>query len=229
MNSQHPFREITTTADGSKTLFVPFWDEHYHSIHGARQESLHVFIDAGLKYIFDRNPSQVINIFEVGLGTGLNALLTAQYLKDTNHLVEYQSIEAYPLNEEEVHALNYVQPEEVSYSLFQKIHQSPWGEWASISPQMNLLKIHSYLENWSTDRKIDLVYFDAFAPSAQPQLWTEEIFRLIFDSMSEEGVLVTYCAKGVVKRAMKAVGFKVEAIPGPPGKREMTRAHKQNA
>lgn len=227
MNKELPYREIATTADGSKTLFVPQWDEHYHSIHGARQESLHVFIDAGLKYYLEQYAPKLIHIFEVGLGTALNALLTAQHVKDHSVQIKYQSIEAYPLTMDEVHALNYIDAnDEASYQLNTSLHQSSWGEWNAINENFSILKIHDFLENWNSEEKVDIVYFDAFAPSAQPQLWTEDIFRMIYENMSENGILVTYCAKGVVKRAMKAAGFKIEALPGPPGKREMTRAVK---
>lgn len=227
MNKELPYREIATTADGSKTLFVPQWDEHYHSIHGARQESMHVFIHAGLEYYLKQYTPETIRIFEVGLGTGLNALLTAQHVKGLSTQIRYQSIEAYPLTMEEVHALNYIDPnDEGAYHLYTTIHQSSWGEWNTINENFFLLKIHDFLENWASEEKIDLVYFDAFAPSAQPQLWTEDIFKMIYHHMSGKSVLVTYCAKGVVKRAMKAAGFKIEALPGPPGKREMTRAIK---
>lgn len=227
MSNEYPFREIAQTADGSKTLFVPFWDEHYHSIHGARQESLHVFIDAGLKYYIEKYDPERVHIFEVGLGTGLNALLTAEFVQSQKVHISYQSIEAYPLNMDEINALNYVgENDDNAHAMYQKIHLSDWGKWESIHDNFSLLKIHDFLENWTTEQPIDLVYFDAFAPSAQPQLWTEDIFKKLYDSMSDQGVLVTYCAKGVVKRAMKAVGFQIEAIPGPPGKREMTRAIK---
>lgn len=227
MNKELPYREIATTADGSKTLFVPQWDEHYHSIHGARQESLHVFIDAGLKYYLEQYAPKYIHIFEVGLGTGLNALLTAQNIDGQDIKVKYQSIEAYPLTMDEVSALNYIdKKDEEAYQLYHAIHQSSWDERNTINENFSILKVHNFLENWTSEEKVDLVYFDAFAPSAQPQLWTEDIFEMIYENMSENGVLVTYCAKGVVKRAMKAAGFKIEAIPGPPGKREMTRAIK---
>lgn len=225
MNEIHPYREIATTADGSKTLFVPHWDEHYHSIHGALQESVHVFIHAGLKYFTEKNQSKFIRIFEAGFGTGLNAWLTAQYIRDTSLQVEYQSIEAYPLTLEEVEALNYTEEHDgQSKEIYLEMHRAVWNQPVQITSGFKLEKINGLLEDWTSDKAFDIIYFDAFAPSAQPDLWTEDIFRKLYESMSDNGILVTYCAKGSVKRAMKAAGWKIEKLPGPPGKREMTRA-----
>lgn len=225
VNNQHPYREITTTRDGSKTLFVPHWDEHYHSIHGAMQESLHVFIQAGLKYFIEKNQPTEIRIFEVGFGTGLNAFLTAKIVKDLPVKIHYQSIEAYPLTMEEVAALNYVEAEsEELQNLYFDLHKADWNRSVQITDNFVLEKQKGFLEEWKQLNLVDIVYFDAFAPSAQPDLWTEDIFRNLHKAMTERGILVTYCAKGSVKRAMKSVGWNIEKIPGPPGKREMTRA-----
>ncbi len=225
VNNQHPYREITTTSDGSKTLFVPHWDEHYHSIHGAMQESLHVFIQAGLKYYIEKYQPDAIHIFEAGFGTGLNAFLTAKAVKDLPVKIHYQSIEAYPLTMEEVMALNYVEAESGELqNLYLDLHRTDWDRSVQITDNFVLEKQRGFLEEWEPSVPVDIVYFDAFAPSAQPDLWTEDIFRKLYTAMSERGILVTYCAKGSVKRAMKSVGWNIEKIPGPPGKREMTRA-----
>lgn len=225
MNNILPQRQVFTTKDGSSTFFVAQWDEHYHSIHGAVQESNHVFIEAGLKYFIDKYQPELIRIYEVGFGTGLNAFLTVNFLKNTLVKVEYYALEAYPLSLEEVRLLNYTEEMEQSQKdLFLKLHLTPWNEKVEISSQFTLIKQKEFLESRTSISAIDLVYFDAFAPSAQPELWTEEIFKNLLDDMSDKGILVTYCAKGSVKRAMKSAGWKIEAIPGPPGKREMTRA-----
>lgn len=225
MNNTNPKRELYTTADGSSTFFVAQWDEHYHSIHGAIQESNHVFIEAGLKYFIEKYQLTTIKIYEVGFGTGLNAFLTASYLQTTTIKVEYYASEAYPLSLEEVEMLNYTeQMEEHQKELFLKLHTAPWNEKAEISNQFTLIKKQEFLESRTLIGSLDLIYFDAFAPSAQPELWTEDIFSNLLHDISDKGILVTYCAKGSVKRAMKSAGWKIESIPGPPGKREMTRA-----
>lgn len=217
-------RELRQTNDGSSTLFVPELDEHYHSIHGALQESLHVFIEAGLK----SREARSISILEIGFGTGLNAWLTAiEALKSDLHL-EYKAIEKYPLTSKEVARLNYAREEVyiAHLALFNKIHAAEWESLQTINSNFSLHKIQGDLHDFNANKAFDLVYFDAFAPSAQPDLWTEAIFEKMFTALKAGGSLVTYCAKGQVKRNMKAVGFTIEALPGPPGKREMTRAVK---
>lgn len=217
-------RELRQTNDGSSTLFVPELDEHYHSIHGALQESLHVFIEAGLK----SREARSISILEIGFGTGLNAWLTAmEALKSDLHL-EYMAIEKYPLTGKEIAGLNYAREEGYTthLALFNKIHAAEWESLQTINSNFSLHKIQGDLHDFNANKAFDLVYFDAFAPSAQPDLWTEAIFEKMFTALKAGGSLVTYCAKGQVKRNMKAVGFTIEALPGPPGKREMTRAVK---
>lgn len=216
-------REVRTTADGSKTLYIESLDEHYHSFHGALQESLHVFLKNGFAHA--ANTSE-INILEVGFGTGLNAILTLAHTPRGK--VYYQSLEAYPLEEEEWKATQYDQIEILSdhVDAFYKMHRSPWGQKINISPDFILEKVETTLQNFKPNTSFDLIYYDAFAPSAQPELWTEEIFNKMYDSLAPGGKLVTYCAKGYVKRNMKAAGFTLEALQGPPGKREMTRATK---
>lgn len=217
-------RHLATTADGSTTLYVPELDEHYHSIHGAVQESLHVFIEHGLK---TRLHQDVIHIFEMGLGTGLNLYLTA--LTAPDKMIHYTSVEAYPVSTDEATKLNY--PFTEAYrnpELFLKIHQLPWEEAVNLSDHLTLTKLHGKLAttNLSHIPSIDIIYYDAFAPDAQPNLWTTEVFEQMFQLLKPGGILVTYCAKGYVKRNMKAAGYTVERLPGPPGKREMTCATK---
>jgi len=215
-------REIRLTADGSSTLFVPSLNEHYHSTHGALQESVHVFIKNGLLQI----TTPALTILEIGFGTGLNALLTAIQSKKTNQKIEYTSVEKYPLSADEILVLNYSEllSEENAGKLFSDIHKVPFEEKVAITPNFTLQKIEKDFLNIDSQKAFDLIYFDAFAPEKQPKLWTETMFSKMFAALKPGGFLVTYCAKGQVKRNMKSVGFKVEALPGPPGKREMTKA-----
>jgi tRNA U34 5-methylaminomethyl-2-thiouridine-forming methyltransferase MnmC len=215
-------RSVVSTADGSSTLYVPILDEHYHSVHGAVQESSHVFLEAGWRAIAPGRTE--LNVLEIGFGTGLNAWLTAKEAESQGLKTYYESLEAYPLSLEEAGLLNYTEAyPEVDRQVFLTMHESPWGVPVEIRPHFSLHKWHGKLEDWSPEITFDLIYFDAFAPSAQPELWTEEVFKKLRSAAREGALLVTYCAKGSVKRAMKASGWKVEALPGPPGKREMTR------
>lgn len=220
-------RKLVTTSDGSHTLYVPELGEHYHSVHGAVQESTHVFIKHGLQALpVGEGP---IYIFEMGLGTGLNLLLTA--LQPLARPIYYVSIEAYPVSAEEAASLNYgnlFEEHPEAKGLLQAIHVLAWGAPAELKPRLTIHKIHGKLSelDWATLPQFNLVYFDAFAPDVQPNLWSEEVFAALYNQMQPEGILVTYCAKGSVKRAMKAAGFTIERLPGPPGKREMTRATK---
>lgn len=220
-------REIITTADGSKTIHIPEWNENYHSSHGALQEAKHVFLRHGLELFHDRTE---ISVFEVGFGTGLNAILTLQEAEKHQILVNYAGIEAYPVSAEELEALTYedLLQDSGSRAYYQKLHQTPWNSPEKISPYFSLNKIHQKLEDYSFSvEQFDLIYFDAFGPRTQEEMWHLEIFEKLFKALKPGGVLVTYCAKGQVKRDLKAAGFNVEALPGPPGKREMTRARKQ--
>ena len=222
--------EVKQTNDGSNTLFVPELNEHYHSVHGALQEALHVFIKHGLQPTLE-NATEPVRLLEIGFGTGLNAILTLQTFLTQNHSVFYDSLEKYPLAEDlikELHFENFIlNPELLDH--FYKLHAAPWNENVSITPNFKLQKIHADLEEQTfPDNYYDLIYFDAFAPEKQPHLWTEAIFRKLAASLKVKGILVSYCAKGSFKRALKAAGLTVEALPGPPGKREMTRATKTN-
>jgi tRNA U34 5-methylaminomethyl-2-thiouridine-forming methyltransferase MnmC len=235
-------RKLIVTTDGSHTISIPEMDVTYHSIHGAIQESLHVFIEAGFRNLpgwkdpdsIERNKKMdPVNILEMGFGTGLNALLTLIDAAKAKRTVHYLAIELYPLSKDEVEALNFCsqlhypscQPQ------FEKLHHCEWEKDIVISPYFIFHKTNTSLQGYldaspSPGRLFDLVYFDAFAPAAQPELWSREIFEKLNPIMQQGGVLVTYCSKGDVRRNMIAAGFKVQKIPGPAGKREMLRAIK---
>ena len=217
-------RELRVTKDGSSTFFVEELDEHYHSVHGALQESMHVFIDAGLH----NRTEKELNLLEIGFGTGLNAWLTALDAKKNNSTVRYVSLEKFPLSEKEYQTLNYANfiRDPMALELLNAINNAKWGSFEVILSNFALQKLKTDLKTYSTKKQFHLIYFDAFAPSAQPELWTVEVFQSMFNALLPGGTLVTYCAKGQVKRNMKAAGFTIEALPGPPGKREMTRARK---
>lgn len=214
---------LEQTADGSHTLFVPELNEHYHSINGAIQESVHVFIDAGLKQCV----KDELFVFEVGFGTGLNAFLTAKYAQQNSKIVHYVSIEAFPLPNSIVKQLNYANESELP--LFSKLHQVEWGREEQISNNFFLTKIEADFTKFkfpSYLNSFDIVYFDAFAPDIQEGMWTQEVFDIMYQICRLNAILTTYCAKGIVRRRMQSAGFTVERIAGPPGKREMLRARK---
>lgn len=214
-------REIIITSDGSTTIHLPDWNEQYHSKHGAIQEAYHVFIKSGLELV-DKSE---ISILEIGFGTGLNCFIT---FLESSKIVNYVGIEAYPVVKEEVSKLNYVTElnAEDRQEVFKKIHEISWEVKHEISQDFTLTKRQEFFKNIKDKNTFDLIYFDAFGAEHQPDLWTEEIFKIMFTAMKKDGILVTYSAKGSVRRAMQAVGFEVERLPGPPGKREMLRAIK---
>lgn len=217
---------IEITADGSHTLFIPELDEHYHSVNGAIQESNHVFIETGLKHCKKR----VIHIFEIGFGTGLNAYLTLLNNRDSETKIYYTAIEAYPLSNTLIESLNYSHNQTQSdKNLYHKLHTAAWGTAVEIVENFILTKIEAdftHFEFSKITHDIDIIYFDAFAPEKQSNMWTQEIFDKLYSITSNEGFLVTYCAKGVVRRMMQQAGYTTERLPGPPGKREMLRATK---
>jgi tRNA U34 5-methylaminomethyl-2-thiouridine-forming methyltransferase MnmC len=219
-------REIVETGDGSKTIRIVDLDENYHSSHGALQEALHVFIKNGLLEFKEKSQ---ISIFEMGLGTGLNAFLSGIKANELKLKIEYSGVEAFPVSEDEIIALGYAQlvgGENVE--LYKKIHSSSWGKMNEISAFFALKKIKNQLQNLELEKEsFDIIYYDAFGPRAQDEMWSVELFKKMYDSLKVGGFLVTYCAKGQVKRNMKEVGFTIEPLPGPPGKREMTRAWKK--
>ncbi|MBC3540987.1 tRNA (5-methylaminomethyl-2-thiouridine)(34)-methyltransferase MnmD [Rufibacter sediminis] len=219
--------EVRQTKDGSTTLFVPELNEHYHSVHGALQESLHVFIKMGLEATLERQTT--VRLLEIGFGTGLNALLTLQHTLVSGATVVYDTLEKYPLSPEVVAQLQFdkfiLNPELLDY--VGPLHAAAWEQPTTITPRFTLRKLETDLEAFApAPDSYDLIYFDAFAPEKQPHLWTDAIFQKMYDCLAPGGTLVTYCAKGSFKRSLKAAGFTVEALPGPPGKREMTRGVK---
>ena len=218
---------LQITQDGSHTVFSEKFAAHYHSVHGAIQESRHVFIQAGLSSYLTTQPK--INVLEMGFGTGLNALLTHLKAKEFHRNIAYTSIEAYPLDLSTASRLNYCEvlgsPNFQAY--FENYHEAPWGRRVEIDDSFSILKINDLLENVALQPSTyDLVYFDAFSPEEQPELWGQSILEKMYATLKQEGILVTYCAKGQFKRTLKAVGFVIENLPGPPGKREMVRARK---
>lgn len=219
-------REIIKTADGSYTIFLPEWNEHYHSKHGALQEALHVFIKTGCHHYITKHKPGKISILEIGFGTGLNALLSYYEAERSKVKVMYTGVEAYPVSKEELSALDYAEnlAEENSADIFEKLHQAEWEKRCEISSFFSLQKEEKFFSEITATGEFDLIYFDAFGPRVQPDLWSEEVFRNMYRVLRQNGVLVTYSAKGDVRRAMQTAGFNVERLPGPPGKREMLRA-----
>lgn len=217
--------EIRLTDDGSPTLFVPELNEHYHSSFGAVQESMHVFIEAGLNSLPGKETA--INILEVGFGTGLNALLTV--LHSFGKTIFYHGIDAYPVDEGKIAQLDYpgfIKVEKAK-NLFKNMHLVEWNEDSVITEKFMLKKERAKIEeNILVSEKYDLIYFDAFAPEVQPELWTAEVFKKLFDATKPGGILVTYSSKGLVKQNLRTAGFVVKRLPGPPGKRHMLRATK---
>lgn len=217
-------REIVITSDGSPTFFVPELNEHFHSVNGAIQESAHVF----LKYGFvEKLHQHTIRVFEMGWGTGLNSFLTFRLALQLNKSVYYQAVEAFPLNEEEYSLLDFGFKDDEERKVFRSMHEMNNGEIQIFSSLFTFEKQLKTLENFMpAEKAFDVVFFDAFAPDIQPELWSEEVFKKMFYLLNPGGILVTYSAKGQVRRNMKAAGFQVEKLPGPLGKREMTRALK---
>lgn len=216
-------REIIQTEDGSCTLFVPGLNEHYHSIYGAIQEAGHIFIEAGLKHC----PGKWLSVLEAGFGTGLNAYLSLLYADKQHLLLQYHSLEKYPLSETEVAHLNYpsLLPAN-SCGWFNSLHSCPWEEEVKIHDYFYLHKHQTDFREICFTENFDIVFFDAFNPDVQPHLWTEEVLSGFYQALKPGGILVTYCVKGIVKRALRNLGFTLKRLPGPPGKREMLRATK---
>ena len=225
-------RKIITTADGSTTIHLTEWNEHYHSKHGAIQEAYHVFIKNGLDYIchpelVSESPPTTA-ILEIGFGTGLNAFITLLEAERNKVDIDYVGVEAYPVSMEEVKQLNYPQQlhEEGKAFLFEELHNLSWEDKHQISENFWLTKQQRFFSEIADQNKYNIIYFDAFGARVQPELWSEDIFKIMYNALKPNGILVTYAAKGSVRRAMLSVGFKVEKLPGPPGKREMLRAQK---
>ena len=215
--------ELKITEDGSHTLFVPGIDECYHSTHGAIQESKHIFIDAGLKQC----PKNEIRILEIGFGTGLNAFLTLLEAEWSEKHIHYTSLELYPVETGKALQLNY--PEQLApekRQAFEEMHTADWNVEISISPFFKLNKLEADFTGFNLKDHYDVVYFDAFSPEKQPEMWSRELFEKIYAHCNPGAILTTYCAKGIVRRAMQSAGFLVERLPGPPGKREILRGRK---
>lgn len=212
-------RKIIETKDGSHSVFVEEMGETYHSVHGAIAEAKHVYIRNGVAC----SSSNDINILEMGFGTGLNALLTAEYAHERKIQINYTALEAYPLEENEWSALNYAQENQ---ALFEKLHRCEWENSITISDYFTLQKHLTFFEDMDFDCQFDIIYFDVFGYNYQPHLWDKAILQKCFHALKPNGIWVTYACKGVVTRDLKALGFDVQKLAGPPGKREMTRAVK---
>lgn len=217
-------REIIQTNDGSTTIHIEEWDECYHSKFGAIQEAQHVFIKNGLS-LFE---NKTISILEIGFGTGLNAFITFLESQKLNQSIDYVGVEAYPVSPEEVLLMNYVPAlrAENERGIFDKMHECNWEEQIILRNDFVFTKRNQFFQDIDDLEKFDLIYFDAFGYRVQPELWSTVIFEKMYKALKPNGILVTYAARGVIKRSMVEVGFTVEKLAGPPGKREMFRASK---
>ena len=220
-------REILITADGSTTIHLPELNEQYHSKHGAIQEAYHVFIKNGLEQFINHKN---IAILEIGFGTGLNCFITYLEAKKYKIEIDYCGIEAYPVNIDEINKLNYISELDVLHEaeVFSNMHTLSWNESHQLSKKFFLTKRQQFFDDIEDENVFNLIYFDAFGARVQPELWTVGIFKKMFRALKQNGILVTYSAKGSVRRAMLEAGFLIEKLPGPPGKREMLRATKHS-
>lgn len=217
--------KIIVTGDGSHSLYLPHLNETYHSSHGALTESKHVFIEAGLEYIRQKFDDRPLRVLEVGFGTGLNALLAQAFAHEHQLPVHFTSLEPFPLTPDIYEKLNYSQEMDAwATDAFMKLHESPWNEELDLTNQFTLHKVKTKLETFETNQRFDVVFFDAFAPSKQAELWEYPVLEKTVGLMAANAVLVTYCAKGQFKRDLAALGLEVETLSGPPGKKEMVRA-----
>lgn len=219
-------KQIITTADGSITIHFPEWNESYHSKHGAIQEAQHVYIKSGLNFRHTQHQSLKLNVLEFGFGTGLNAFLSAIYAINNPIKIAYHSIEKYPLSQEFINDVNYAEILKVDNLDFDHLHNIEWEKSVAIHDYFQLKKIRGDFQTFNTKQKYDVIFFDAFGPRVQPELWGRPLLKKCYDMMSKYGVWVTYSCKGSVKRDLEDIGFQVEKIAGPPGKREMLRALK---
>ncbi|MVM35569.1 tRNA (5-methylaminomethyl-2-thiouridine)(34)-methyltransferase MnmD [Spirosoma sp. HMF4905] len=215
---------LMVTADGSHTAINQTLDKTYHSVHGAFQESQRVYIELGLLAAFEKFPTEELCVFEMGFGTGLNALLTAREANSFQRKVIYTAIDANPMAVEDAKQLNFDDLLATDYLL--KLHECPWNLPVEITPWFTLTKQESKLQDWQTNERFHLIYYDAFAPTAQPELWEPEIFTQLAHLLLPGGMLTTYCSKSYVQRNMRAAGLSVEKHPGPPHKRDILRALK---
>ena len=213
--------EIQKTADGSTTIYLPQMDEHYHSINGAIVESQHIYIGNGLLAHSDNK----LTVLEIGFGTGLNAIQTLMACEKHQISVSYSTYEKYPLPNSITDSLNF-NLDDHYLTMFQQLHQCEWNKAITISPLFTFHKIEADLTTYKISGNYDIVYFDAFAPDKQPDLWNESLFQNIYNQINKGGIMVTSCAKGVVRRMLQSVGFTTYRLPGPPGKREILQARK---
>lgn len=221
----HPVLEIQATNDGSPTLYRPDLDETYHSHKGALAESAYVFIEKGLAYLATGSCQKTITVFEVGLGTGLNALLSAQFATKNSSKVHFHSVEPFPVPKAIYQQLNYAEDEKGKH-LFLNIHTRPWGKEVAIGEHFSIYKYQQKLEDFNAPILADVVFMDAFAPSKQADVWALTNLEKCYGLLNSGGILVTYCAQGQFKRNLKACGFEIEVLPGALGKKEMVRAIK---
>ena len=219
-------KQIITTADGSKTIHFPEWNESYHSKHGAIQEAKHVYIESGLDFRQKQDDALSLNVLEFGFGTGLNAYLTAIYAKKNQIKITYHSVEKYPLGLEDISNFNFGNILKAKSIDYKKLHLIEWEKPIKISDEFQLNKIQADFKNFESQNKYDIIFFDAFGPRVQPELWDKPLLQKCFDLLAPNGVWVTYSCKGSVRRYLQDIGFQVEKIAGPPGKREMLRAIK---
>lgn len=217
--------QLEQTADGSYTLFVPELDEHYHSVKGALTESEHIFLDMGLRH----SQASAPHVLEIGFGTGLNAFLTLLEAGRAQRSIQFTTIERYPLPMEMIRQMNY--PEQIAPeqgAAYYALHEAEWDRQVAITPYFSLHKIAADFTTYSFQETYDVIYFDAFAPEKQPEMWEQALFDTLFHHTRQGGILTTYCAKGVVRRMLQTAGYTVERLPGPPGgKREILRATKE--
>ncbi len=216
---------IFLTEDGSHSFLSEQFDVLYHSSHGAIQETQHIFIDAGLKYVLSQNLDEIA-ILDMGFGTGLNALMTYLEAQRLGLKIRYITYEKYPLSIEAVSELNFDTQLHISKDILKTMHNCAWETTHKLSPSFSFEKHLADFDSVDINDDINLIYFDAFAPEIQPQLWEQPMMQKMYDALHPKGILTTYCAKGVLKRILKSVGFTIEGLPGPPFKREITRAQK---
>jgi tRNA U34 5-methylaminomethyl-2-thiouridine-forming methyltransferase MnmC len=222
--NQSPIPEIKVTDDGSHTLYLHGMDEHYHSHYGALTESMHIFITLGLRFC----NKETIRILEVGFGTGLNALMTALDSETTGRNVYYYSLEKYPLSSGIIKKLNYGSLNgPIGEKIYEKIHSAPWGKTTAITESFTLVKQEMDLTKDTIPGKYDLIFYDAFGPDKQPEMWSSEVFTKISEASETGTIFVTYSAKGSLQRMLRSFDFEVTLLPGPPGKRCITRAVKK--
>lgn len=217
-------REVILTDDGSTTIKIHGWEETYHSKYGAIQEAYHVFIKNGLS----RFNGQPVSILEIGFGTGLNAFITYLNSEKLSQQINYVGVEAFPISQEELSGLNYVDVlnAEAERAVFDAMHNCDWETKTSLSSLFTLTKTATHFQDIAFQNKFDIIYFDAFGYGVQPELWSEEIFALMYSALKKSGLLITYAARSIIKRNMQSAGFTVKKLEGPPGKREMMAAFK---